>query len=225
MRIYAIADLHLSLVSEKPMDVFGEAWRDHADKIDRNWREVVQEDDLVLIPGDISWAMQLSAALPDLAFIGHLPGKKILLRGNHDYWWSAIGRVRASLPAAARALAPYREQGLVHKWAVLDAVLGNPDRHAANVMIDKDDKVLALIDHGSAFAGPAFDPAHDKNSFVPFYLRAWSPGSFNSLSLKSKLAQMPEVSDQVRDDLRQWLNGIHADHLQSLLHLLYQILK
>lgn len=104
MRIYAIADLHLSLVSEKPMDVFGEAWRDHADKIDRNWREVVRENDLVLIPGDISWAMQLSAALPDLAFIGHLPGKKILLRGNHDYWWSAIGRVRASLPAGMRAL-------------------------------------------------------------------------------------------------------------------------
>ena len=84
MRIYAIADLHLSLVSEKPMDVFGEAWRDHADKIDRNWREVVREDDLVLIPGDISWAMQLSAALPDHAVIGLLPGKKILLRGNHD---------------------------------------------------------------------------------------------------------------------------------------------
>ena len=94
MRIYAIADLHLSLVSEKPMDVFGEAWRDHADKIDRNWREVVREDDLVLIPGDISWAMQLSAALPDLAFIGRLPGKKLLLKGNHDYWWSTASAAK-----------------------------------------------------------------------------------------------------------------------------------
>ena len=104
MQIYAIADLHLSLTSEKPMDVFGEAWRGHAEKLKRNWQERVQADDLVLIPGDISWAMQLSAALPDLSFIGDLPGKKILLKGNHDYWWSAIGRVRASLPEGMRAL-------------------------------------------------------------------------------------------------------------------------
>ena len=104
MQIYAIADLHLSLTSEKPMDVFGEAWRDHAEKLERNWRERVQADDLVLIPGDISWAMQLSAALPDLSFIGSLPGKKILLKGNHDYWWSAIGRVRSVLPAGMRAM-------------------------------------------------------------------------------------------------------------------------
>ncbi|MPM51563.1 hypothetical protein SDC9_98312 [bioreactor metagenome] len=104
MQIYAIADLHLSLTSEKPMDVFGEAWSGHAEKLERNWRERVQEDDLVLVPGDISWAMQLSAALPDLSFIGSLPGKKILLKGNHDYWWSAIGRVRSSLPDGMRAL-------------------------------------------------------------------------------------------------------------------------
>jgi predicted phosphohydrolase len=104
MQIYAIADLHLSLTSEKPMDVFGEAWRGHAEKLERNWRERVQEDDLVLVPGDISWAMQLSAALPDLSFIGSLPGKKILLKGNHDYWWSAIGRVRSVLPAGMRAI-------------------------------------------------------------------------------------------------------------------------
>ena len=104
MQIYAIADLHLSLTAEKPMDVFGEAWRGHAEKLERNWRETVGKDDLVLIPGDISWAMQLSAALPDLSFIGALPGRKILLKGNHDYWWSAIGRVRATLPAGMRAL-------------------------------------------------------------------------------------------------------------------------
>ncbi len=104
MRLYAIADLHLSLTSEKPMDVFGEAWREHMEKLEKNWRETVGQDDLVLIPGDISWAMQLSAALPDLSFIGALPGKKILLKGNHDYWWSAIGRVRAALPESMRAL-------------------------------------------------------------------------------------------------------------------------
>ena len=104
MQIYSIADLHLSLTAEKPMDVFGEAWRGHTEKLGRNWRDTVKEDDLVLIPGDISWAMQLQAALPDLSFIGALPGRKILLKGNHDYWWSAVGRVRASLPAGMRAL-------------------------------------------------------------------------------------------------------------------------
>ena len=104
MQIYAIADLHLSLTAEKPMDVFGEAWRGHTEKLERNWRETVSSEDLVLIPGDISWAMQLQAALPDLSFIGDLPGKKVLLKGNHDYWWSAIGRVRATLPAGMRAL-------------------------------------------------------------------------------------------------------------------------
>lgn len=104
MRIYAIADLHLSHSTEKPMDVFGDAWRDHAGKIERAWRAAVSEDDLVLIPGDISWAMQLSDAMPDLAYIGRLPGRKILLRGNHDYWWSAIGRVRTALPEGVFAL-------------------------------------------------------------------------------------------------------------------------
>jgi predicted phosphohydrolase len=104
MHIYAIADLHLSHSADKPMDVFGEAWRFHVEKLERNWRETVLDEDLVLIPGDISWAMQLNAALPDLAFIGRLPGRKILLKGNHDYWWSAIGRVRAALPENMRAL-------------------------------------------------------------------------------------------------------------------------
>ena len=98
MQIYAIADLHLSLTAEKPMDVFGEAWRGHAEKLERNWRETVNEDDLVLIPGDISWAMQLSAALPDLSFIGDLPGKKVLLKGNHDYWWSTVNKMTQALP-------------------------------------------------------------------------------------------------------------------------------
>ncbi len=113
MHLYAIADLHLSFTSDKPMDVFGEAWQEHAEKLERNWRETIGQDDLVLIPGDISWAMQLSAALPDLSFIGALPGKKILLKGNHDYWWSAIGRVRAALPEGMRALQndSFREDG------------------------------------------------------------------------------------------------------------------
>jgi len=87
MSIYAISDLHLSLFTPKPMDIFGPAWEGHAEKIKRNWLETVSESDTVLLPGDSSWAMRLHEAMPDLNFIADLPGSKVLIRGNHDYWW------------------------------------------------------------------------------------------------------------------------------------------
>ena len=96
MAVYAIADLHLP-ARQKPMDVFGPQWKDHFERICRDWRARVTPEDLVLLPGDLSWAMHLEEALEDLAAIGALPGSKILLRGNHDYWWSSIGRVRRAL--------------------------------------------------------------------------------------------------------------------------------
>lgn len=102
--IFAIGDLHLPGGDDKPMDVFGARWTGHFAKIAADWRARVADDDVVLIPGDISWAMQLDCALPDLAQIGALPGRKVLLRGNHDYWWSSITRVRASLPQGMHAL-------------------------------------------------------------------------------------------------------------------------
>ena len=77
MALYAIGDLHLSLASNKPMDVFGQHWEGHFERISQDWRERVAEDDVVLIPGDISWAMQLEAAVPDLQAIGALPGRKL----------------------------------------------------------------------------------------------------------------------------------------------------
>ena len=86
------------------MNVFGEHWKDHFEKIAADWRDRVTEDDVVLLPGDLSWAMTLDAARADLDAIGALPGKKVLLRGNHDYWWSAIGRVRDALPAGMYAV-------------------------------------------------------------------------------------------------------------------------
>lgn len=103
MTVYAIGDLHLP-AEEKPMDVFGDHWIDHFERISEDWRARVQDDDVVLIPGDITWAMQLDAAKPDLASIGALPGRKVLTRGNHDYWWSSIGRVRDALPKGMYAL-------------------------------------------------------------------------------------------------------------------------
>ncbi len=104
MSIFAIADLHLPGGSEKPMDVFGVHWDRHFDTIRNHWQNLVADDDIVLIPGDISWAMQLHQAADDLQSIAALPGRKVLLRGNHDYWWSSITRVRALLPEGMYAL-------------------------------------------------------------------------------------------------------------------------
>ena len=97
MSIFAIADLHLSLGIGKPMDIFGDNWINHEEKIKKNWLEKVKEDDLVLIPGDFSWAMYLEESLEDFKFINNLPGKKLLLKGNHDYWWNTLTKIRKFL--------------------------------------------------------------------------------------------------------------------------------
>jgi len=86
------------------MDIFGNAWENHAEKIAANWCCNVDEDDLVIVAGDISWAMQLPEALADLGWVAALPGRKLLVRGNHDYWWSSISKVRAALPPGLVAL-------------------------------------------------------------------------------------------------------------------------
>ena len=103
MAVFAISDLHLP-ARVKPMDVFGEHWKHHFERIQEDWLARVGTSDVVLLPGDLSWAMRLEEALEDLQGIGKLPGIKLLLRGNHDYWWSAIGRVRRSLPEGMYAL-------------------------------------------------------------------------------------------------------------------------
>lgn len=99
MTIWAIGDLHLSTSGEKPMDVFGERWRDHHRKIDVAWRERVGPEDIVLVPGDTSWAMRLAGALPDLEWLARLPGRhKVLIRGNHDYWWASQRKLEELAP-------------------------------------------------------------------------------------------------------------------------------
>ncbi len=104
VRIFAIADPHLSSQNPKPMDVFGPGWEGHPEAFFEGWRRVVSPEDLVVIAGDISWAMRLEDALPDLQAIAKLPGKKVLLRGNHDYWWPSISRLRAALPEGMYAI-------------------------------------------------------------------------------------------------------------------------
>ena len=93
--IWAIGDLHFDSTNEKSMDIFGENWESHDKKIVKNWIENVQEDDLVLLPGDISWALKLNEAIPDLERIDKLPGDKIILKGNHDYWWGSLNKLNA----------------------------------------------------------------------------------------------------------------------------------
>lgn len=105
MVVYGISDLHLSFTSDKPMDVFGDHWKDHAGKMAEAWDRVVGDDDIVLCPGDLSWALRLEDAKADLDWIGARKGRlKVLGRGNHDYWWSAIGKVRKALPEGCVAL-------------------------------------------------------------------------------------------------------------------------
>jgi len=104
MKIFAISDLHLSINNPKPMDIFGSAWDDYVDKIIADWEKKVSENDVVLIAGDISWAMNLEEAVLDLEFIGRLKGNKIMIRGNHDYWWKSITGLRAKLPPKFYAL-------------------------------------------------------------------------------------------------------------------------
>ncbi len=98
MNVYAISDLHLSLTSNKPMDVFGGGWEGHFEKIKADWTAKVRPDDVVLLCGDTSWAMKLPEALTDLRALAPLPGKKVFIRGNHDYWWNGITRLRDAAP-------------------------------------------------------------------------------------------------------------------------------
>ncbi len=97
MNVYAISDLHLSINNPKPMNIFGEVWDNYLGSIEQSL-SCVGEDDIVLLAGDLSWAMTLDAAKPDLDYIGAYPGNKVIIRGNHDYWWKAIGAVRGALP-------------------------------------------------------------------------------------------------------------------------------
>ncbi len=87
MSIFVIGDTHLSFSCDKPMDIFG-GWQDYVSRLKKNWRAIVNDSDTVVIPGDISWAMSLEDAKEDFCFLHNLPGKKIILKGNHDYWWT-----------------------------------------------------------------------------------------------------------------------------------------
>ena len=97
MKIFAIADLHLSFSAniDKPMDKFGSGWENHAERLKENWEKLVSEEDIVLIPGDISWALRLEDAMDDFDWIHSLPGTKLISKGNHDLWWATSRKMDA----------------------------------------------------------------------------------------------------------------------------------
>ena len=105
MNIWAIGDLHLSFgVPNKSMEGFGPVWKDYENKVAIHWKELVAPDDLVLIPGDISWALHLFEVTKDLQWIDSLPGKKVIIRGNHDYWWPSTSKLSSILPPSIFAI-------------------------------------------------------------------------------------------------------------------------
>ena len=97
MSIYVIGDLHLSFSADKPMDIFGMNWENHAEKIRENWISKVKEEDTVILPGDFSWATYLEETYKDFEFLNSLPGKKIISKGNHDYWWTTVTSMKRYL--------------------------------------------------------------------------------------------------------------------------------
>ncbi len=97
MAIYTIADLHLAFSEDKPMNIFGENWEGHTEKIKENWIAKVKPEDTVVLPGDFSWAMYLENTYQDFAYLNALPGKKLLLKGNHDYWWTTVTNMKKYL--------------------------------------------------------------------------------------------------------------------------------
>ena len=94
MALYTIADLHLSAGVQKPMDIFGGKWQGYMEKIQKNWRAVIQPEDTVVIGGDISWGINLQQSLPDFRILSDLPGKKIIGKGNHDLWWCTVKKMK-----------------------------------------------------------------------------------------------------------------------------------
>lgn len=92
MAVYTIADLHLSFGTDKPMDVF-RGWENYTERLEANWQKLVEEEDTVVIAGDISWAMSLAGIKNDFTFLDKLPGKKLLVKGNHDYWWTTKAKM------------------------------------------------------------------------------------------------------------------------------------
>ncbi len=153
MKVFAISDLHLSLSGAKPMDIFGLKWENYLNKIEEDWGKKVSDEDVVLISGDISWAMQLDEAVKDVSFIAKQKGTKILIRGNHDYWWQGITKVRDSLPNNTYALQndSIKIGNIVFCGSRGWAVEGSPDysEHDKHIYLREVERFKLALNHAS----------------------------------------------------------------------------
>jgi predicted phosphohydrolase len=184
MKIYAISDLHISTNTNKPMDIFGGNWVGYMDKIRADWEEKVTDEDLVLIGGDISWAMNIEDAEKDIMSLVCLKGKKVMIKGNHDYWWSGIGKVRDMLPENFFALQndSIRFDGVVICGSRCWSVPGSPDfseqdnklycreverlrlsLNSAKKIMEDGDKLIALVHF------PPFNVRREDTSFTKLF--------------------------------------------------------
>lgn len=182
MAIYAISDLHLSFGTNKPMDIFGGNWENHTERLRENWLKTVEDDDFVLIPGDISWGINLEEADTDLAFIEALPGKKIISKGNHDYWWSTLHKFNQHVE-----LKGYKTLNILHNnaYKVEDVVICgsrgwiSPDEEGFSSEDEKIfnrelDRLRFSLISGQKLGGeiiamlhyPPFDSRHCTNAFA-----------------------------------------------------------
>ena len=126
-----------------------------------------------------------------------------------------IGKVRES---AAKVLKPYEENGRLYKWAVMDFILGQCDRHSGNLMCNpRDHDKVKLIDEGSSFAGPGFAPGQDTRSYIPYYLRAFSGENFKKLSPEKRLDLFPHANPEIRDAVNAWIQGLSETETRGLL--------
>jgi hypothetical protein len=149
--VFALSDLHLSFEKPKPMDIFGSHWTDHPMKVSDAWKKQVGDQDIVVISGDVSWAMKLEGALKDLAFIDALPGHKVMIRGNHDYWYPKSAPRRNTLPSSIHAL--YHSSCVINGVAFVGCKgLSFEDADVADVAVHKKDLERQLKNLQISFA-------------------------------------------------------------------------
>jgi len=128
MSIYSISDLHLGISSDKPMDIFGPKWENYLDILKENWQSTVKPEDLVLIPGDISWAMYINEAEEDFRFLHDLNGIKLISKGNHDYWWETLQKLNKYVDEKGFSSIHFLHNSVyVHDNIAICAAKGYPD--------------------------------------------------------------------------------------------------
>lgn len=148
MAIYSISDLHLDLGVYKPMDVFGTNWENYISRLADNWKQTVQKEDLVLLPGDISWATYLNDAVRDFQYIHELPGIKIITKGNHDYWWETLGKMNRFLEENGFDSIRFLHNSILeHENTVICGTKGYPDT-AGTLPQDETESKLYLREVG-----------------------------------------------------------------------------